>query len=106
MIVVRDIFEVYPERISDAEVLLGELSAAWPTVGAVQSRTFPDDSGESFPDGNGYPRFIVETELRSHAALRDTHSDGTKSSEAFRSCWTNLRGVVRRTQRSIVQPDD
>lgn len=106
MIVVRDVFEVYPERLGDAEVLLGKLSAAWQTVGAVESRSFHDRSGEHFPDGEGYPRLIVETALRGSAALEDTYTNGARSSAAFRGCWTDLHGVVRRAQREILQPDD
>jgi hypothetical protein len=106
MIVVRDVFEVYPERLGDAEVLLGKLSAAWHTVGAVESRSFHDRSGEHFPGGEGYPRVIVETALRGNAALEATYMSGPKSSAAFRGCWTDLHGVVRRAQREILQPDD
>jgi hypothetical protein len=102
MLIVRDIFEVYPDRLVEAQRLVENLQLVGPEVGVGNGRLLVDFTKEHFNWPREFGMFVVEWEFdtldsfkeRTAAAMRD---------DRWHRAWTALKPVVRSARREVLR---
>jgi hypothetical protein len=102
MIVVRDVFDVYPDRIAEAEALIRELQTAGVQVGLGPARVMVDRTDSYFDRPGEYGHLVVEREFATVDEF-STKSSSAMTDDRWHRAWTVCKPVVRRARREILE---
>ena len=102
VIVVRDVFDVYPDRIAEAEPLIRELQAIGVQIGLGPARVMIDRSASYFERPLEYGQFVVEREFPTSEFFSEK-SRVAMADDRWHRAWTACKPVVRRMRREILE---
>jgi hypothetical protein len=101
MIVVRDVFDVHPDRITEAKLLIGGLQTTGAQIGLGPARVLLDLTDSYYERQQQESRIVVEREF----ADVDTFSAKTRAAMAdsrWLAAWSACKPVVRQARREIL----
>ena len=102
MIVVRDVFDVYPDRLAEAESLFRELQTIGVQIGLGPARVMLDRSDSYFDRPQEYGQFVVEREYSTTDSFSEK-STAAMADDRWQRAWTACKPVVRRARREILE---
>lgn len=101
MIVVRDVLDVYPDCIGEAEPIIRELEAIGAQVGLGPARVLVDRSDAYFERQQEDARFVIEREFSTAESFSEK-SRAASADDRWQRAWTACKPVVRRARREIL----
>jgi hypothetical protein len=102
MIVVRDVFDVYHDRLSEAESLIRELQTVGTQIGLGPARVMVDRSDSYFQRRQEYHHLVVEREFPSTESFSEKIA-AAMSDDQWMRAWTACKPIVYRARREIFE---